>query len=681
MFYKFDSTRITLREFFAEGKISVLLSGILGKIFRFQLSCSTDDPPVDFIAPFEISEEALPPEIIAKFAPVRAELESFDFQAPIFHAITETLTSTQYYWATFYHVSGESCARIHYRRWTTPSPARTHFFPLFFSGFTDGTWLVSTAGKVDMLAPPQVRELRMVKASATTLWQAHSAELAREKTARTCYASNSDQYLRQLSELFHAAYRDFHLKRGVFVSQTPSDLEQQAAIQAAQQQAVATGSQYPEVHAQIEALQRKQASWTNAILLLIFSLIFFVGAGSATWNYEFALLIVPILIFHELGHYVTMRLFKYKNLRMFFIPLFGAAVSGRNYNVPGWKKVIVSLAGPVPGIIVGSILGILGLYLHQPWMNKVALLTIILNGLNLLPILPLDGGWVMHTLLFSRHYALDFAFRILAIFALLAWGIFGGGRLMAYIAIPMAISLPAAWKLARITTKLRKENLPQLSADSQSIPHLTAETIISEVKAAFPKASSPKLTAQHVVQVFETLNARPPGWLATIFYMLIHAGSIAAAVVFMGVILIGERGGTEKVLAARFEKMQCAVACDSIATWPNETNVSAKLSPHRNTLVATYKNRSGAEEAFQSIQSHLEEGAARLFGQTLLVAIPETSDDLRSRVVSLVQKNSTNLFIQTTNFQSTSRFSFDAPDESTAKIIFNETRQYFDLPA
>ena len=32
------------------------------------------------------------------------------------------------------------------------------------------------------------------------------------------------------------------------------------------------------------------------------------------------------LLFHEAGHWVTMRIFKYRNLQMFFIPMFGAAV-------------------------------------------------------------------------------------------------------------------------------------------------------------------------------------------------------------------------------------------------------------------------------------------------------------------------------------------------------------------
>jgi len=45
---------------------------------------------------------------------------------------------------------------------------------------------------------------------------------------------------------------------------------------------------------------------------------------------------------------------------MFFVPLLGAAVMGRHYNVKGWQKAVVSLAGPVPGILVGLGLAAVG---------------------------------------------------------------------------------------------------------------------------------------------------------------------------------------------------------------------------------------------------------------------------------------------------------------------------------
>jgi Zn-dependent protease len=89
------------------------------------------------------------------------------------------------------------------------------------------------------------------------------------------------------------------------------------------------------------------------IWILLGSMVAFMVLGAANWSWKFTLWLVPVLFLHEAGHWVAMRLFKYRNLRMFFIPMFGAAVMGRHWNVPGWKKALVSLAGPLSGIILG----------------------------------------------------------------------------------------------------------------------------------------------------------------------------------------------------------------------------------------------------------------------------------------------------------------------------------------
>src|SRR5439155_4332897 len=125
------------------------------------------------------------------------------------------------------------------------------------------------------------------------------------------------------------------------------------------------------------------------------------------------------LVFHELGHYVAMRVFGYRNLRMFFIPFFGAAVSGQHYNIAGWKKAVVALAGPLPGIVLGVPLGVIGAVANESKVIEVAWMLLVLNGFNLLPFLPLDGGWVVHAVLFVRHPVLEVVFRIFAALAML----------------------------------------------------------------------------------------------------------------------------------------------------------------------------------------------------------------------------------------------------------------------
>src|SRR5262249_50063148 len=140
------------------------------------------------------------------------------------------------------------------------------------------------------------------------------------------------------------------------------------------------------VLAELESLQAGKASWWNTLLLLGLSLALFLVARQMMPDWDTLLwMLLPLLALHQLGHYLAMRLFGYRNLRMFFIPFFGAAVSGRHYNVAGWKKALVALAGPVPGIAVGIVLGIAGLILNHARLTEAAILMLVLNGFNLLP--------------------------------------------------------------------------------------------------------------------------------------------------------------------------------------------------------------------------------------------------------------------------------------------------------
>jgi len=40
-------------------------------------------------------------------------------------------------------------------------------------------------------------------------------------------------------------------------------------------------------------------------------------------------------------------------------------------------------------------------------LSRAILMLLILDGINLLPVLPLDGGWIMHAILFFRRPFLE----------------------------------------------------------------------------------------------------------------------------------------------------------------------------------------------------------------------------------------------------------------------------------
>ncbi len=142
-------------------------------------------------------------------------------------------------------------------------------------------------------------------------------------------------------------------------------------------------------------------------------------------SFEMLLLITAIVLFHELGHFFAMKLFRYKDLGIFFIPLLGAYVSGSKREVSQKESAIILLAGPIPGIILGSILYILyennpSLKLGNIYLDRVALSLIILNMINLLPIYPLDGGQLLNRVFLDEEGWIGKAFVFISI-GLLGW--------------------------------------------------------------------------------------------------------------------------------------------------------------------------------------------------------------------------------------------------------------------
>jgi Zn-dependent protease len=153
--------------------------------------------------------------------------------------------------------------------------------------------------------------------------------------------------------------------------------------------------------------------------MLLGSLAIFVALGGLAAGIGRLVLLTAVLGFHEAGHLVAMRAFGYRDARILFIPFLGAVTTGSRENVPGEQRAIVLLAGPVPGLLLGFSLFLLGAT-HDPVVRQAAGLLIAINAFNLLPLGALDGGKLLDVLLFSRGPLLRAVFAI-ATSALLGW--------------------------------------------------------------------------------------------------------------------------------------------------------------------------------------------------------------------------------------------------------------------
>src|ERR1041385_4328198 len=129
----------------------------------------------------------------------------------------------------------------------------------------------------------------------------------------------------------------------------------------------------------------------NILLKSVASILLFVLAYYIFFNKElsFIFILVGVLFIHESGHFIAMKIFKYSDLKMFFIPLLGALVTGKTEMISQRQRGIILLAGPLPGIILGGIFYSIGIHDNNRFIILVANLFIYVNAFNLLPLTPL----------------------------------------------------------------------------------------------------------------------------------------------------------------------------------------------------------------------------------------------------------------------------------------------------
>jgi stage IV sporulation protein FB len=168
---------------------------------------------------------------------------------------------------------------------------------------------------------------------------------------------------------------------------------------------------------ELEEPKSRPNVWLKSLgSLAFFLLIGYLFFKDLTW----ILVLTGVVVFHELGHFVAMKIYKYQELGMFFIPLLGAYVSGTKQEVSQKQSAIILLAGPVPGIFLGVLLHFLSVQFDLNFWEKVAWIMIFLNVLNLLPVYPLDGGQLLHRLFLDDYNILGKIFVILSA-ALMSW--------------------------------------------------------------------------------------------------------------------------------------------------------------------------------------------------------------------------------------------------------------------
>jgi Zn-dependent protease len=136
----------------------------------------------------------------------------------------------------------------------------------------------------------------------------------------------------------------------------------------------------------------------GAFALKFFGIFISVGGYALIWGWRFAVGFVLLILVHELGHYIEARRQGLHPSIPVFIPFLGAYVAIKNAPFDPWRNFLVSAAGPILGGIGALGVWVVGEAMDSRLLVALAYTGFMLNLFNLLPVRPLDGGFMWRSL-------------------------------------------------------------------------------------------------------------------------------------------------------------------------------------------------------------------------------------------------------------------------------------------
>ena len=132
----------------------------------------------------------------------------------------------------------------------------------------------------------------------------------------------------------------------------------------------------------------------GAFAIKFFGIFISVGGYALIWGWRFAVGFVLLILVHELGHFLEANRQGLHPSLPVFIPFLGAYVAMKNAPFDPWRNLLVSAAGPFLGGIGALGVWLVGEAIDSRLLVALAYTGFMLNLFNLLPVRPLDGGFM-----------------------------------------------------------------------------------------------------------------------------------------------------------------------------------------------------------------------------------------------------------------------------------------------
>jgi Zn-dependent protease len=171
-----------------------------------------------------------------------------------------------------------------------------------------------------------------------------------------------------------------------------------------------------------------------------------MAAYSWLFTWQFALIILFALVVHESGHVWAMRKCGIATKGFYLIPFVGGSAISTEKIDNRWTEYLIVMAGPLFGL--GSALVPLVLY----WITDYGLWAAVaawiatLNLINLIPILPLDGGKILKSIAFSANSKAGLVIAIVGLVACAVLLCMTGSALLGFLLVVGCFETYFEWK-------------------------------------------------------------------------------------------------------------------------------------------------------------------------------------------------------------------------------------------
>ncbi len=143
----------------------------------------------------------------------------------------------------------------------------------------------------------------------------------------------------------------------------------------------------------------------------ILTMLFSIYAYSTLWGWSFAFGFVLLIMIHELGHGIVMRMHGIPAGAPIFIPFVGALIAMKGRPRDAYVEAKVAFGGPVLGSLGTIVCLLIWMTTRSDLWRSLAFSGFLINLFNLLPVGPLDGGRIVGAI-DRRMWVLGFALGI-----------------------------------------------------------------------------------------------------------------------------------------------------------------------------------------------------------------------------------------------------------------------------